>query len=452
MPVDFRNIQGLIVQTYRCPLSRHLLFRFQSKEAGQAFLRPLLDLVTTADRPLDGKPEPLLNIGLTAGGLRMLGTAEALLESFDAAFVDGPDPVIMGDVFGSASDPTHWWEARFKTPDIHAIVHLFTLSPDILEAATQQVRTAAAQGGIEELTPRLDGTSIDGQSLGGRKLHFDYTDGISQPPIAWDDQDNTPGLLNYRHFVLGYSTPEIPSAPRKEPAAALARDGSFEVFRWLYQDVATFNRFLTRSAPLTAPNLSLEEGRELVAAKMMGRWRDGTPLVLSPDKPDPNLASENGFQYAQADPNGFRCPFSSHVRVTNPRDQALDPIVTEGVPRVLRRGMPYGPRLEGEIDDGVDRGVIGMFLCTDIRRQFYTLMNWMKRNSFSPVFDADRRTQDPLVGNRSLSGSVADFHIPAAGGDTTLTGLPDFLRTKGTAFFLLPSLSTLRTLANGMTR
>ena len=29
--------------------------------------------------------------------------------------------------------------------------------------------------------------------------------------------------------------------------------------------------------------------REIVAANLCGRWRDGTPLALSPDAPDPNV-------------------------------------------------------------------------------------------------------------------------------------------------------------------
>jgi len=80
---------------------------------------------------------------------------------------------------------------------------------------------------------------------------------------------------------------------------------------------------------------------------MMGRWRDGTPLVLSPDRPDPRLASSNDFGYATQDPDGHRCPFSAHIRIVNPRDTPLDPAAVEGVPRVLRRGMAYGPPLQG---------------------------------------------------------------------------------------------------------
>jgi hypothetical protein len=43
------------------------------------------------------------------------------------------------------------------------------------------------------------------------------------------------------------------------------------------------------------------EEQELVAAKLMGRWRSGAPLVLAPEKDDPELGKDrqrnNDFNY-----------------------------------------------------------------------------------------------------------------------------------------------------------
>jgi hypothetical protein len=116
------------------------------------------------------------------------------------------------------------------------------------------------------------------------------------------------------------------------------------------------------------------------------------------------------------------------------------------VPRILRRGMPYGPPLESDDDDGVDRGVFGIFIGSDLRRQLYTLATWIKRNDFSPVFDGNRRTQDALMGNRAYAGADTSFTIPRDTGDLTIAGLPDFISTKGTAFLLYPSGTTLKRL------
>jgi hypothetical protein len=190
---------------------------------------------------------------------------------------------------------------------------------------------------------------------------------------------------------------------------------------------------------------------------MLGRWRDGTPLVLSPDRPDPALTRSDDFGYATDDPDGMRCPFSAHIRVVNPRDQPLDvrvagtpaagPPPFGPVPKVIRRGLPYGPELASDRDDGVDRGLIGMFLVASIRFQIYTMTRWMKATNFSPVFRGHTNGQDALIANRSTPGASLDFPIPTPGGGVTIPGLKDFIRTRGTAFFLLPSLPMLRALA-----
>jgi hypothetical protein len=288
---------------------------------------------------------------------------------------------------------------------------------------------------------------LETRSLGGGKLHFGYTDGISQPDVQWDDVPDTPARPNFRRFLLGHSTPEMSSAPRTGPAADLVKDSAYGMFRWVYQDVATFNRFLSEEGPRLFRAFRPADAVELLAAKLLGRWRDGTPLVLSPDGPDPALATSNDFGYTTHDPDGRRCPFSSHIRVVNPRDTPLDPAVVDGVPRVLRRGMPYGPPLTTGVDDGVDRGLVGIFLCADLRLQVYTLIRWIKRNNFSPVYNANRRAQDALAGNRAVPGSNSDFAVPRPGGATGVVVLPDFIHTKGTAFLLYPSRTTLAALS-----
>jgi hypothetical protein len=217
----------------------------------------------------------------------------------------------------------------------------------------------------------------------------------------------------------------------------------------MYQDVATFTAFLRTEGPRLFPDLTPADAEERLAAKLMGRWRDGTPLVTSPDHPDPAQVAANAFGYADQDPDGRACPFSAHIRVVNPRDQALDPLV-DSVPSVLRRGMPYGAPLAGDEDDGVDRGILGLFLCTDLRRQIYTLTGWIQRNDFSPVYNANRRAQDALVANRALSGAVTDFVLPGEGrdgGPAAIRALPDFVHTKGTLFLLYPGRTMLQALA-----
>lgn len=450
MALDLADIQGLIHHFYPYPKTRHLLFAIGNAAAGMSLLKFLAPL-TNAAAPLNSTPESLLNVGITYGGLKALGVKTSILETFPDDFREEPAQVTMGD-FG-ASDPAKWWNGKFKTQQVHLVVHLYGKSHEALDQVTAEVRAAAV--GNRELLPSKTQGPIEGEWLGDTRgvLHFDYHDGISLPTVRWDDAPLQQGEVDYRHFILGYSTSEIPStpqalgsAPDSSRAAELVRNGTYSVFRWLYQDVAMFNRFLNSEGPKAFPELSPKDAEELLAAKLMGRWRDGTPLVSSPIAPNEALSKSNDFGYA-LDPNGLQCPFSAHIRVTNPRDQELDYVSTVGggVPRVIRRGTPYGPKLTGIVDDGVERGLVGMFLCANIRRQFYKLAAWMKENNFSPAFP-DQHSQDPLA-NR-LSDDPRQFLIPTATGNRTVT-LQDFVTTKGTAFFLLPGVQTLQKLADG---
>ena len=104
-------------------------------------------------------------------------------------------------------------------------------------------------------------------------------------------------------------------------------------------DVAAFRRFVETTSSIPA-------GRSMLAAKIVGRWRDGTPLVRSPDQPEPALAADpaaiNDFSYAD-DPDGLRCPIGAHIRRANPRDARgfFDGRLSNRH-RIIRRGRTYG--------------------------------------------------------------------------------------------------------------
>jgi Dyp-type peroxidase family len=435
--VDLGNVQGLVVAMYARRVVRHLLFHFGESSGARAFLQRLLPHVTMGDAPLNSALDPFMNVGITYQGLQALDAEPALLDALCTTFREGPNPGRLGDAAGSRSAPENWWERRFRTEDVHCIAHLHVASDEARDSASARVRELARQAGVTELIPRSDGTRLDARSLGEGRLHFGYTDGITHPDIGWDDESRTPGQTDFREFLLGYA----------DGHRSHLRDGAYGAFRWIYQDVATFERFLSAEGPRLFADRAPEDAKELLAAKMMGRWRDGTPLALSPERADSALSRSNDFAYARDDPNGDRCPFSAHIRVVNPRDEELDAVVAaEGVPRVIRRGMPYGPVLEGSEDDGRDRGLMGIFVCGDLRRQLYTLTGWIQRNDFSPVYDANRRVQDALVANRASPGAVRRFTIPGDAGGT-IASVPDFVHTKGTAFLLYPSKATLRTLS-----
>src|SRR5678815_2906174 len=98
-----------------------------------------------------------------------------------------------------------------------------------------------------------------------------------------------------------------PAIPQPD---VLGRNGSFVAFRKLHQRVADFRRYLDDHAESAA-----EE--EVLAAKMMGRWRSGAPLALCPLHDDPALGADaerrNAFGYRD-DPIGYVTPLGSHIR------------------------------------------------------------------------------------------------------------------------------------------
>lgn len=455
MPLDMKDIQGLIHHSYHYPKVRNLLFEITNVVAGQKLLKFIVPMTTHAEVTLDPKPDFLLNVGVSYKGMLALGANSDLMDRFPSEFKEDPDPNTMGDVGPSA--PELWWNKRFQTSEVHLVIHLYGLSMDALDEITMQIRVEA--DGLRELLPTLKGGAIEGGSIGAipGEIHFGYRDGFSQPDVRWSDNPEAPGTVDYRHFILGYPTSDIPSQPKAYSsvpasvrAAEFAKNGCYSVFRWLYQDVARFNKFLAIEGPKTFPKLPQENAQELLAAKLMGRWRDGTPLIKSPTSPNPACVEDNSFGYTE-DPNGLVCPVSSHIRVNNPRDQDLDgpSKLLGGVPRVIRRGVTYGSKLVGTEDDHEERGLAGMFLCASIQRQFYKLTTWMNENSFSPSF-TDVRAQDPLA-NRHVPDASSEFLIPTVSGVKRVS-LQDFVSTKGTAFFLLPSLAALRRLAVGDVR
>jgi deferrochelatase/peroxidase EfeB len=444
--VAFAEIQCVIHRPYPLAHSRYLLFNFPGTGRGDVFLRELLPMVTMADA---GTLSDGVNIGVTFEGLRALGVSEDVLAEFPEDFKESPAANVMGDFAESA--PRFWWAGKFSTAAIHLLVQLTASQRSGLEALTAKLRSMAGAAAITELVPSNDGTVIEGQHLGDRRLHFGYRDGLSQPDIAWDDAEPMTNKVNFRHFILGYSNSQISSGPKEvrsrsasTRAVSLAQNGTYAVFRWLYQDVATFNRFLATEGPRASPHLDQAAAEETLAAKLVGRWRDGTPLPLSPSGPVAALNDVAAFSYSDSDPNGLACPFAAHVRVVNPRDQPLDAAEFGFVPRVIRRGTPFGPVLTGTRDDGQLRGLVGVFLCASISAQFYKLMSWMKRTDFSPVF-TNLAGQDPFA-SRRIPGASGAFEVNS-GERTSSIALPELTRTLGTAFFLLPGRLGLRQLA-----
>jgi deferrochelatase/peroxidase EfeB len=375
--------------------------------------------------------------------------AMAAALAFPVDFTGPPNAHAMRDLGASAS--AHWWKGCFASEDVDAAFFLYCQSAASLAHHTAAIRASARRFGIKENVPSHDGQLLTGHLAPQGILHFGYRDGISQPQVNWADTPGQEHLVDLRYFLLGYGNEKIESIPNQEPWSGLVHDGAYLVLRWIYQDVAKFNKFLRKKSAELWPNMPAIDALELLAAKLMGRWRNGTPLVLFPDGPELDRSNfmRNDFSYAM-DPTGEHCPFSAHIRIANRRDDELKDrnksMFPSGMPRVLRRGSSYGPQLDGESDDGVDRGLIGIFLCTNIESQFLALMRWINETNFNTK-ETNEHGQDPLFGNRSVLDRSDSFEFRAKGRRHVLTGLPDFIKTQGALNLLLPSLAALRQIA-----
>jgi Dyp-type peroxidase family len=216
----------------------------------------------------------------------------------------------------------------------------------------------------------------------------------------------------------------------------LSRNGSYMAYRRLREHVGKFRDFLHEHG-------ETPEGQELVAAKLMGRWRSGAPLVLAPERDDPTLGADmqrnNNFNYKNEDSYGYAAPLGCHIRRMNPRDTAAN----MNRRRMIRRGATYGPPLpEGAPEDNKDRGIAAFIICASLIRQFEFAQNvWINDRNFHELGNE----KDPICG--SHDGSL-EFKIPNRPIRKKITGLPAFTTTVGGAYFFLPGLRGLHYLAS----
>jgi Dyp-type peroxidase family len=293
---------------------------------------------------------------------------------------------------------------------------------------------------------------IDGKV--SSKEHFGYTDGFGNPDYLGVERksqqgqgklksDGTWERLATGELLLGYADEagELPVAPLPH---LLANNGTFMVYRKLHQNVATFRRYLKEKSAL------YPGGLEKLAAKFVGRWRDGTPLELSPDGGNLEIVKDANrsvnFTYGN-DLAGVRCPIGAHIRRTNPRDAFGFNGKLINRRRISRRGMVYGPyvREDQEVRDDQEHGVVFMALNASLFRQFeFVQQQWIEYGN-----DARQgNDKDLLLGNHEhggkfmIQGTEDPNNPPFVCG-----GLPNFVELRGGDYFFIPSITALRMIA-----
>ena len=433
--LELDDIQSGVLRPRPAPYeATYIALRIDDRQAGRALMQRIANAVTSAANPESPLADTWVSAALTYQGLKALDVPKESLDSLSWEFRQGMAARAkdLGDV--GESDPRNW-EKPLGSSDVHVIIVAVSPDAERLEAAAARAReTYQTMTGIEAIWRQ------NCHALPNEKEPFGFRDGISHPTI---EGSGIPGTnpheppLKAGEFVLGY-TDEIGGLQKTTPEI-LGHNGTYVVFRKLHQRVADFRRFLR-----TNSNSSDEE--ELLAAKMMGRWRSGAPLALCPFHDDPELGADpqrnNPFMFEEDDKAGLKTPGGSHIRRTNPRDASIAGVVR--IHRMIRRGTAYGPLLpEGVVDDdGADRGIIFAFVGAHIGRQFeFVQSQWINDG----IFFGAGKDKDPVVGS---NGDGGDFTVPRKPVRRRIQGIPNFVVTRGGEYCFMPGLRALRWLSD----
>jgi deferrochelatase/peroxidase EfeB len=290
------------------------------------------------------------------------------------------------------------------------------------------------------------------------KEAFGFADGVSQPLIKgarrWRATRDQIHEVEPGEFILGYPdnrgflplSPSVPAEadPRNRLATVapppvggyapdlseshanldrdLGRNGTFLVIRQLAQDVARFNEAVDSLAGLAATHpgvppeaqKSPEKLSHWLAAKMIGRWKDGTSLVRYPHRPGTgwdgklsHIVPDNDFLLGAEDPVGHRCPFGAHIRRANPRESfepgSMEQLAIVNRHRILRAGRRYDGYVPAKGATPETEGLMFMCFNADLERQFeFVQQTWM----MAPQFHGLENEVDAVLGRgrRRASG------------------------------------------------
>jgi Dyp-type peroxidase family len=446
------DLQGNILKSHGRGHTAQLFLHFGDSRGARAFLRTLADEVKSAAQQLlevEVYRQTKRSAGgfvvcfLSCAGYRALGVEEDKIPA-DPAFRDG----MKQRGAALADSPSDKWEPLYQQShqqEIHALV----LIADDSEAQIRQhlwgLRRMARQYNVHEIGLEI-GKGIKNHH-GQNIEHFGYVDGISVPVMLTEDLPDERGRWTPKAPLELALVPD----PGGYPALSF---GSYFVFRKLEQDVRTFKQ----AEESLAHALGLEEeDEERAGAMIVGRFEDGTPVVLSSR---PGLAPEspeNNFTYGD-DPHGRHCPFHAHIRKVNPRGESG--AEDERAHLLVRRGITYGDRADDPNDEDVPAkerpsggvGLLFMAYQSNIEAGFeHVQKEWAN----APNYVRESTGPDPLISWGKLTEwqNEAKFRWPARWStDDILTqasfSMEQLVTLKGGEYFFAPCISFLKSLGS----
>jgi len=432
--LDLHEIQATVLRIRPAPyFGVHVILSVDDARAGREAIRRLTPYIDSA-KGWRIAANAWLGVGISYTGLQALGVPRESLESFPEAFRVGMAARASQLRDEGVNDPKNW-DPPFGTGQVHIGVTAFSDSEEKKRRALAIAR---------EQYEGLSGVRVlfmqDFGAQPGDLNPLGYKDGIDQPAIEGSGDEPLPGQgprIKAGEFILGYPGEAGVPLPMPQPDV-LGRNGTFVGLRKYQSRVGAFNRFLRAHG-------STEEERELLAAKLVGRWRSGAPLTLAPDVDDPALGADprrnNDFDYAN-DRQGRKAPFGCHIRRMNPRDTELTRLTDVNIHRLIRRGTTYGPPYDpnalSEEADETPRGAYFLFISSKAMATMEFLQQeWIQDGDFIGAGDE----RDPIIGRQEEG---ATFTIPREPVRRRVHGIETFNVLRGGEYFFMPSLSALK--------
>jgi Dyp-type peroxidase family len=447
------SLQGNILQGHGRDMSVHILLQFKiGKETDvKSWIRDLADSdITSAQRQLEETKQyrrnktpgrTFMSFFLSAKGYEYLYPKDKSNLPFDdATFLYG-----MKAAQHRLNDPPkEAWEKAYQN-EIHAMV---LLADDDKPHLRQRLRERA-----ERLRTEVEKFSESCTLEFGKVMwdwknypqeypveHFGYVDSRSQPLFFQSDIERESIERDGTDIWDPGAGPDIVLV--QDPYGRSGCDsGSYLVFRKLEQNVRAFKEYeqqFARALGLTGMEV------KRAGALIMGRFEDGTPVVLE-SAPSGAVPAPNNFNY-EKDRDGGKCPLQSHIRKVNPRK--------EGVPHIVRRGITYGnrekePQDHPSLDELPSKDVGLLFMCyqSNIAQQFEVLQCLYAND---PKFPQEQEPGiDPIIGQPGANG-VGQLKWPARWNDPRdqhrRFDFHSFVTLKGGEYFFAPSIHFLKSL------
>ncbi|OQE13620.1 hypothetical protein PENFLA_c045G08704 [Penicillium flavigenum] len=507
--VNIENIQGSIWPRLPKYYETFLFFKIKDTDEFKTHLRSFADKITTGaqckayfvetndlpqvtpgkprtdTRPEQRKPFEAVNISFSYKGIEKLVEQRRDDKLDDELHIRG----MYKDMVFEGPDEPESLADEYKPPkdsradnDDWRVDGLFIVTAQTKDKLEEKIKELESGFNVDtssasvEIAFRKEGNlrNADGKAEKARggtvslhgKEHFGFEDEISQPRIKGLDPEPGPG--EQRSIPPGLIFTGLDGEKAKQPS--WATEGSFLVFREIVEKVPEFHKYVRESSKKIP---SFDDGTgEKLAAYLMGRWKNGSPVELDPEGNKPECVFANNFDFKKGHTlrKNTKCPFAAHIRKMRPRadlyvgNEDSDDMDAEEVSAnhkvtntnvILRRSITFGPEVD-EVEEAHEtkkkRGIY--FLCyqSDIRNGFNMLIaRWASNRTFAPNTGIEGGPGvDPIISQRNRpdhpEGYVSIYEKPD---DKSPYKLPlkfvAWTDQRGGEYFFTPSIEALKT-------